>query len=198
MKTLVVIGTGASVTFDKVDYIRHSCCDVMVINETFQIAPWADYLYAADPTWWEQYADCVDATFHGEKFCVRVDEKTYLGTEYKKIFKGVNHEQGVGGLERDPDVVRNGGNSGHAALNVAYHLRYERIVLLGLDGQGGYWFNSNYRAKALRSNIQPTTRQAQARTLNHIIKELQDEDIIVENCSSDALDIPLRRLEDVL
>lgn len=198
MRTIVVIGTGPSVTFDAIDYIRHSHCDVMVINETFMVVPWADYLYAADPTWWEQYADCVESTFHGERFCVDVPDKTYQGIDYKKIFVGVNRENGTGGLELDPDVINNGGNSGHAALNVCYHLRYERIILLGLDGQGAYWFNTPFRAKSICKEPQPSTRVSQAKTLNDMIKDLLDKGVVVHNCSSEALHLPLQRLEDVL
>lgn len=37
------------------------------------------------------------------------------------------------GLERDPHGLRDGGNSGYAAINLAYHLGAKKIVLLGFD-----------------------------------------------------------------
>lgn len=41
----------------------------------------------------------------------------------------------VGGLSEDPGAIHTG-NSGFGALGVAYLMRAQRIVLLGIDGQG--------------------------------------------------------------
>lgn len=40
---------------------------------------------------------------------------------------------GKHGLEKDPHGVRDGGNSGYAAINLAYHLGAKKIILLGFD-----------------------------------------------------------------
>lgn len=198
MNPLVVIGTGESVTFDKIDLIRHSVCDVMVVNESFIIAPWADYLYASDPDWWEKYSDCVQSTFHGDSLAVEVTNRTYKDHPYKKLYKEVNDVSGKGGLELDSSSVRVGGNSGHAALNAAYHLGYGRIILLGLDGQGGYWFKREFRASSLRNDVKAATRTVQAHTLNGMIEDLEKHGVVVHNCSSTALDLKLEKLEDVI
>lgn len=37
------------------------------------------------------------------------------------------------GLEKDPHGLRDGGNSGYAAMNLAYHFGAKKIILLGFD-----------------------------------------------------------------
>lgn len=201
MRTITIIATGESVTFDTIDYIRHSVTDVMVVNESFLLAPWADYLYAADASWWECYADCVESTFHGERFAPRVEGKTFTGIEYKKLYEGVSNGDGSGGLSKDAGVVNHGNHSGHAACNVAYHLGYERIILVGFDFVGNHWFHPQFRSAG--TNKHPVkdsaTHQVGLHTMEDIIKDLQDEGVEVVNCSKGSkLSLEYKPLESVL
>ena len=64
--------------------------------------------------------------FKGLKFALKA------GSQYTRdiqvLRKGKPH-----GLEKDPEILAHGFNSGYAAINLAYHLGVKRIILLGFD-----------------------------------------------------------------
>jgi len=86
-----------------------------------------------DPYWIREHMTFL-AWFRGERFlapaldthpeCKRIAGATYLKREHHF------------GLSEDPSVVCTGGNSGYAAINVAYHKRAEVIHLVGFDMNG--------------------------------------------------------------
>lgn len=85
---------------------------VIVVNTTFEIAPWADILYAMDRNWWEKYFIKGEKRFDGLKLTPISGIKCA-----KKI--SFNHYQ----------------NSGVGAVSLAAHLGAARIILLGYDCQ---------------------------------------------------------------
>lgn len=52
------------------------------------------------------------------------------------------------GLSEDNSCI-NTGNSGYGALNLAYHLRPKRILLLGIDGTIGYFYTNKSKNRPL-------------------------------------------------
>jgi hypothetical protein len=98
----------------------------IVINNTHQLAPWADILYAADEEWWQHHPEAM--AFPGSKVTVG-------------NVRGVHRLEITGGLgfDADPRRVRTGSNSGYQALHIAVHTGAKRILLLGYDMQGGHW-----------------------------------------------------------
>lgn len=46
------------------------------------------------------------------------------------------------GLSEDPACIYTG-NSAYGALGVAYHMRPKRVLMLGVDGTRGYFYNTN-------------------------------------------------------
>lgn len=135
--TAVCIGSGPSLTPADVDYVRGKA-RVIVVNTTYQLAPWADVLYAADAPWWDHYAGAPD--FGGLKVSI---EQTIAGERGRRPQErwGVTvlKNTGVHGLEQDPSGLRTGRNSGYQAIGLAYHLGASRIVLLGYDMRGAHW-----------------------------------------------------------
>lgn len=195
MRTLTIMATGHSLTKQQVAYVRTSVADVMVLNESFLMAPWADYLYAGDTNWWEHYADLIEDKFRGE--CYTISEKASKKPPYPEYIEGVNRENSAGGLCMVPNRVFNGGNSGHASLNLAYHLGYGRIVLLGFDLHGGHWFKPGFRPSALD---RASPFEHFKNTLTAIIKDLEDAGVLVYNCTpnSKLTCLPYTKLEDIL
>lgn len=129
--TVVCLGGGPSLLVGDVEQCRGKAT-VIVINDTYRLAPWADVLYACDPKWWSWHPAA--ASFAGLKFGIR------RGPQYPIPFPdGVITLANTGetGLESDPSGVRvgiNGGaNSGYQAINIAAHLGATRILLLGYD-----------------------------------------------------------------
>lgn len=109
---------------------------MLVVNDNYRLAPWADWLYAADAHWWAKYATDVQESFGGE--CWTRDEGA--AREH-----GLNYIQSakLPGLSRDPSVIHEGHNGGYQAIGLARHFGAERIVLLGYDMQGTHWFGEH-------------------------------------------------------
>jgi hypothetical protein len=107
---------------------------VIVVNNTWELLPWADVLYACDLRWWERYGAQAKA-FTGEKWTLCPN----AATRYR--LKRVGKRDGEG-LCTEPGHVNTGGNSGYQAVNLAWHFGARRIVLLGFDmhrQNGGHW-----------------------------------------------------------
>lgn len=52
------------------------------------------------------------------------------------------------GLSPDPSCI-NTGNSGYGALNLAYHMKPKKVLLLGIDGTIGYFYSKTERNRPL-------------------------------------------------
>jgi hypothetical protein len=140
-----IVASGPSLTAEDVATLEGQ--RVLVINDNYRLAPWADALYAADPIWWEWHADRPELkAFKGRKITQDEEAANRYGLEY---IRSVDAD----GLSRDPAYVHKGSNSGIQAINLAAHWT-RRIVLLGFDMQatGGkaHWFGDH--PNGFRSN----------------------------------------------
>ena len=136
--TIVVVASGPSLTKEDVDYCRGRA-EVLCVNDCYRLAPWAEYMYAADWDWWTSipldsgqpnYA-MSKRVFLGERFTCDVQ-----AAKVHKL-KLVEHS-----IDPEPGKVW-GGNSGHEAVVLAQLFGARRIVLLGFDmGETGlgHWF----------------------------------------------------------
>jgi hypothetical protein len=131
--TVVCVGTGPSLTQADVDACRGRA-RVIVVNNAYQVAPWADALYAADEKWWRWHKGVPD--FAGLKYTIDPNRKAWPGLVALR-------NTGQNGLESDPTGLRTGFNSGYQAINLAVHLGAARIVLLGYDMSGDHYFGSH-------------------------------------------------------
>jgi hypothetical protein len=123
-QTVAILASGPSMTQATANTVRDAHLPTIVINTTWQLAPWADLLYAADASWWERYKDEVKA-FPG----IRVS--ACVGYKHPDLLFLCN--TGKAGFDEDPSCVRTGGNSGYQAIHVALHAHARRILLLGFD-----------------------------------------------------------------
>jgi hypothetical protein len=109
----VCIASGSSLTIEDCEKVRiwreeRDSRRVFVVNTTYQIASWADYLYANDKAWWNLHKEQVATEFKGECLAPMQLEGTTMVT------KIVN-------------------NSGAATLFTASLMGAERIIMLGYD-----------------------------------------------------------------
>ena len=132
-ETVVCVGTGPSLTQADVDLCRGRT-RVIAVNNAYQVAPWADVLYAADDKWWSWHKGA--PTFAGLKYTIAPTRRAWPGLV-------VLRNTGQHGLERDPSGLRTGLNSGYQAIGLAVHLGASRIVLLGYDMMGDHYFGSH-------------------------------------------------------
>ncbi len=109
--------------------VRAAGARVIVVNDAYRLAPWADVLYAADAKWWKWHQDVPDDAMPARKYTV---QRTAIA--YRPSVELLNWD-GQAALTENPAYVRLGGHSGYQAVNVALHLGAARIVLLGYDMQ---------------------------------------------------------------
>lgn len=123
--TFVCLGSGPSITQEDVDYVRGKA-KVICVNDTYRLAPWADYLYACDAKWWEHHIGDVGRLFQGELFTIQSSAVNRYGLQWKP-------DAAKPGLGKD--CIHHGKNSGYQAVNLAYLLGATRVLLLGYDMQ---------------------------------------------------------------
>ena len=122
-ETIYIIGGGPSLkNFNFAELKGHR---TIAINKAVFFHQTADVLYWTDSRFYTWYKNDID-NFNGLKFTLKPGSQ--YTTDIKVLRKGIPH-----GLEKDPQVLAHGYNSGYAAINLAYHLGAVRIVLLGFD-----------------------------------------------------------------
>lgn len=109
----VCIASGPSLTKEDCQKVRKwrqakENRKVFVVNTTYQIATWADYLYAHDKSWWEYHKSDVDRLFKG---------KLLSATQVEGVMK----------------VHKLVANSGAGALITASLMGAKKIIMLGYD-----------------------------------------------------------------
>jgi len=139
-KPFIVIASGPSLTREDVEYVKGKGI-VIVINDNYKMAPWADYLYFCDPKWFEWHKDKKDlANFKGKKYTQDAGIAKAYGINYIE-------SKPAEGISESPDVIHQGSNSGYQAINLAYHLGARKIILLGYDMQTtngkSHWFGNH-------------------------------------------------------
>lgn len=129
--TVVCVATGPSLTPEDVDACRGRA-RVIVVNDAYRLASWADVLYACDARWWRWHEGA--PAFGGLKVGLAVP-----GFRYPPDVQ-LMQPTGDEGVETQPTGLRTGHHSGYQAVNLAVHFGARRIVLLGYDlrfGPGG-------------------------------------------------------------
>jgi len=111
----VLLAPGPSMSQAVADRVRAQ--NVGVVNNCYELAPWATFLASSDAAWWEKNPAAI--FFAGDTYAAAV----------------------VDGVERIQCAeVRNGTNSGVLALEVAKRRGADRIALLGFDMRGSHYF----------------------------------------------------------
>ncbi len=203
--TFVCIAGGPSLTLPQVEACRDrvdgsgSRVRVIVINDGYRLAPWADLLYFCDDKWWGSFK-------HGEKLknwkglIVRMDGgQANFGDPRIKVMK--NAETGPG-LCPFRDGLNTGRNSGFQAINLAVHLGARRIALLGYDMHAplvdgrpkAHWFGDH------PGGTSPSVYDQFLPWFETLVKPLAAKGIEIVNCSpgSRLKSFPMARIEDVL
>ena len=146
----------------------------MVVNNTWELLPWADVLHAGDLQWWDRYGAAA-SVFSGEKWT----REELAAARYR--LRQVTPRNGRG-LCTEPGAVHTGGNSGYQAINLAYHFGARRIVLIGFDmhrQSGGHWHGEHVgMLSAPDSHIRVWIRH-----FRHLARDLRRAGVVVTNCT---------------
>ena len=178
--TCVILAGGPSLTEEDVHHVQaahtEDRCKVIAVNDAWQLAPWADLLYACDSRWWDAKRPPPDVA--APRLRVSQDEVACAR-------HGLVYVPSVAspGLCRTPWTVHQGGNSGYQAINLAFHFGARRILLLGFDMQRtdgkSHWFGDHPPGLQVPSPFQDFIRR-----FGPLAQDLSDEGVTVINCSA--------------
>lgn len=174
LKTAIVIASGPSLTDEQVAAARASGHFTIVVCSTYELAPWANVLYAGDFLWWRTKIADVRKHFKGELWTQ--DNATHQRFQINRM-RGTNRD----GLGRD--VIHLNGNSGTQAINLAYLWGYERILLLGFDMKLGPKGEKHWHADHPAPMVQGQTFGEWIHKLEKVARDLRELKIEVINCT---------------
>lgn len=121
-RTVAVLASGPSMSREVAEQVRAAGVPAIVTNNTWQLAPWAWALYAADAEWWAHESNRAAHGFAGHRVSLT-------------RIAGVHELRNTGrrGFDPDPSAVRTGSTSGYQAVHVAVHTGAARVLLCGFD-----------------------------------------------------------------
>lgn len=172
--TIAILASGPSLTQADCDIVRSRGWRAIAVNRSWELAPWADALYACDAAFWRATGNAQG--FAGLKVGLQM-------VEFRDV-RTMKWRADVG-IDRDRQYLSTGGNSGHQAINLAYHLGAARIVLLGLDcgpGPAGevHWHGNHPPGM---QNPRPATMERWRAAFPTLARDLAAEGVEVINAS---------------
>lgn len=191
-ETAVLVATGPTLDLDEVQWCRGRA-RMVVINNAYELAPWADAMYATDAQFWRWHNGA--PTFAGPKWSMWHSAWNGLNVKYPDV--QLLRNTGPSGLEHEPSGLKNGRNSGYAAVNLAYHYGVTRILLLGYTMQRAAG-RSHYFGEHPNKSQSPYSQFRQR--FVSIVKPLQKKGVEVINCTkgSALTCFPMGNVREVL
>lgn len=112
--------------------------DVLAVTSAFLAVPFANHVYACDRRWWVEYHAAVRSRHPDAELWGHDDGAGRLdGVELLRIAgwppKSGSRIIDNPGICLEPWVLHSGRNSGYQAINLAYHLGYRLVALVGFD-----------------------------------------------------------------
>lgn len=120
-----ILGGGPSLRAFDVNRLKDK--RVIAINNSYQIASWADVCYFMDAVWYEWHKEELFNNYHGILITTAKQQKDDPNVKF--LERGPSRL----GLAREPNRLVRGTNAGYGAIGIAVHLGAKRIILLGYD-----------------------------------------------------------------
>lgn len=162
---IIIVCSGASLKgfdFNKLKNIGTIIC----VNGSSTSVPFANYWFTLDP--WGLNGPQLPTNFKGKLYAAvpenfgLVDSKipqhrinppkhiTYLHRLISHNDPTISSETAyVTGLSEDNGCI-NTGNSGFGAVGLAYHMKPKKLLILGMDGDIGYYYTDNKKNRPLK------------------------------------------------
>ena len=174
-----IVAGGPSLTHDLRDVrllrarFRGTVC---AVNSSVFTVPWCHVLYACDWQWWQVYRQKLKAIeYAGRRVSVRPKSKSYGAREVYPIECAK-----LPGLGRT--AIRQGGNSGYQAINLAFLDGAREIVLLGFDM--GHTFGRKHHHEDHPAPLDNASGvDVWLPRFDQLAKDLQSEGVRVVNCT---------------
>lgn len=177
-RTCVIVASGPSAPESPIDLARGKC-RVIAINNSWQLAPWADILYACDWAWWNQNKGRND--FAGLRVSIDKRSCDKWDIKYVQCNKGTDSmEFAVRGK------VGWGGNSGFHALNLAVQFGCSRVLLVGYDmhvNNGAHWHGNH---PSIMNNPRRGNVERWRRAVDGAAAKIAERGVEVVNCSANS------------
>lgn len=178
--TVVVMASGESLVKEQCQAVAlWSARDrarrkTIVVNTTYQIALWADLLWACDKPWWDSYYSKVRGSlFSGELWTQDEEAARVYGLRF---IRSVDDP----GLGRRPGLIHQGKNGGYQAVNLAVQAGARRVILLGFDMKGGHWHGDH---PLPLSNPKPYLYAMWRKNFARMAIDLATDGVDVVNCT---------------
>lgn len=156
---------------------------IIAINRSYEILPNAEVVYFTDEGFWKQHKQQLlkhsgklirGVLVAGQTQEQRVEEYVFTGSE---------------GFEIEPGKLKSGNNSTYAAINLAFHLGFKKIYLLGVDMKWGekhnretsHWHDGHTHYKEPESSFSLFLQR-----FNTIVPHLTQHGIHVINVNPDS------------
>lgn len=149
--------------------------EVIAVNRAFEVLPYAKFIYFSDLRFWNWHHQ--ELLLHSGHMCTGAKRVKHANVENFRF-------TGMRGLDVNYGGLRSGNNSGYAAINLAYHMGYKIIYLLGFDmkfmnGQS-HWHNG-YQARSLERVFDKMIK-----CFDTLVEPLKEVGVEVYNANSES------------
>lgn len=125
-QTSVILGGGPSLNAKDIAYCRHRGWKRIACNDAFRLDPEADVLCWADTRWYDWNQSAIRLHYG-----LKITWSPFARQEGVRV-QLMRRRHSPPALSDDPGAIT-ATSTGQGALNIAYHFRANRIVLLGFD-----------------------------------------------------------------
>jgi hypothetical protein len=189
-EVVAIVASGSSVTSEAVEKLKGKC-RVAVVNNSYQLAPWADLLYAADADWWREKKGAKE--FGGLKVTCKPDTAIANGIFFVNLFGDFDTDQDKILMEPKGTIGR-GGNSGFQLINIVTQAGCKKQIWMGFDFLGDHWHS---RHPAPMKNPSQRTLDKWRRRLDQQAPTLADIGVAVVVTSKASALTAFKKVADV-
>lgn len=152
--------------------------NVIACNNSYKIFPMSILCHFADRQWLQWHSQTLFTEFKNPTSTTVISTK-YEDPKLELFLRGERFW-----LSKNKSVL-NGNNTGHQALNLAIHLGYKDIRLLGFDldieAQETHWHTEHLRATN-KGNFEATMIPG----FQSVTKDFYDESVTITNCNPNS------------
>lgn len=126
--TWVCLASGPSLNAHDCELVRAAGLPTIAVNNSWQLAPWCDHIYAGDLAWWDANVTTVPQ-----------EPRRWSCTRQAVAKHGLNWHKAYGEY-----------NSGLRAIELAFELGAQYVLLLGYDctvADGSHWHGDHQQTK---------------------------------------------------
>jgi hypothetical protein len=177
-ETIYIVGGGPSLNGFNFSSLKDKV--TIAVNKSFKYLSNPSAVYWSDTRVYQWYHEELD-----KLNCLKVTNKP-LPSGAPGVVNLLN--TGKHGLDKDPRCIRDGGNSGYAAMNLAYHLGAKKIVLLGFDmkiEKNASHFHGGYE-QLTKSPDDSLYKRLMLPSFESISKDLEEVKVKVYNASHES------------